>query len=70
MKIERMYVATQRGAFGQELVAYGHDRTKVIADLHQQAENDKANAYAHEQNMTHRSEQAFNEIFGQPEDLG
>ena len=55
MKIEKMYVATQVGAMGTELVAYGHDRNQVIADLHRQLLSEMSNAYAHEQSMTHLS---------------
>ena len=55
MKIEKMYVATQEGALGNKLVAYGHERNKVITDLHRQLLSEMANAYAHEQAMTHLS---------------
>ena len=56
MKIEKMYVATQVGAMGTELVAFGHDRNQVIADLHKQLMSEMANAYSHEQSMTHLSD--------------
>ena len=56
MNIQKMFVATQKGAMGNELVAYGHDRNKVIAELHQQLMDETANAYAHEAAMGHLSD--------------
>ena len=56
MNIQKMFVATQKGAMGNELVAYGHDRKKVIADLHQQLVDEADNAYAHEAAMGHLSD--------------